>query len=273
MIDLHLHTTASDGTLEPAVLVSHAAAAGLSVIAITDHDTIGGLAEARTAADTYGLRLVNGVEITAIEGVRDVHMLGYFLDAADTTLAAFLESQRVDRVRRVREMGERLAALGFPIDGDALLASAAATPGRSIGRPQIADALVAAGHACDRNDAFDRLLGKDRPAFVPRRGPAPEDVIGIVAQAGGVTSLAHPGLTAVDAIIPRLAAAGLQALEVRHSDHDEEREQHYRALAVRHGLAVSGGSDFHGPVSHRINTLGVVTLPPADFAALEARLP
>jgi predicted metal-dependent phosphoesterase TrpH len=271
VIDLHLHTTASDGTLEPAALVARAAAAGLSVIAVTDHDTLAGLAEAREAADRLGVRLVNGVEITAVEDARDVHMLGYFMDPSDTELAAFLESQRLDRIRRVGEMMERLRSLGYPLDRESLLASTDEKPGRSIGRPQIADALIAAGHATDRNDAFDRLLGKDGPAFVPRRGPGPEAVVKIVANAGGIVSIAHPGLTRLDRIIPRLAASGLHALEARHSDHDAKTEQHYRDLAARHGLAVSGGSDFHGAVSHRINTLGVVTLPARDFAALEAR--
>jgi predicted metal-dependent phosphoesterase TrpH len=144
--------------------------------------------------------------------------------------------------------------------------------GRSIGRPQIADALVAQGHARDRADAFDRLLGKDGPAYVPRCGPAPEEVIEVVSRAGGIASLAHPGLTRVDHIIPRLSAAGLAALEARHSDHDAKTEQHYRDLADRHGLAVSGGSDFHGASGHRVATLGVVTVPRQDFAALEARV-
>jgi predicted metal-dependent phosphoesterase TrpH len=145
------------------------------------------------------------------------------------------------------------------------------TSGRSIGRPQIADALVANGHARDRNDAFERLLGRDRPAYVPRCGPAPEEVIDIVSRARGLVSMAHPGVTQMDEIIPRLAAAGLTALEARHSDHDSEMEQHYRGLAARHRLAVSGGSDFHGAAGHRIETLGIVTLPADDFAAFEAR--
>jgi predicted metal-dependent phosphoesterase TrpH len=270
--DLHLHTTASDGALEPAALVACAARAGLTVIAVTDHDTVSGIAEARQAAGEHGIRLVNGVEITAIEDGRDVHMLAYFIDADDSALTRFLECQRQDRVRRLREIAARLESLGCEIDAESLLSAVTVTSGRSIGRPQIADALVARGHARDRGDAFDRLLGTDRPAYVARCGPAPEEVIATAAGAGGLVSLAHPGLTQMDDIIPRLAAAGLTALEARHSDHDAETEHRYRALAARYGLVVTGGSDFHGPSAHRTSTLGIVTLPEEDFATLEARL-
>jgi predicted metal-dependent phosphoesterase TrpH len=269
LIDLHLHTTASDGLLPPAALVARAADAGLRTISITDHDTCGGLAEAQTAARDHGIRLVSGAEITAIEDGRDVHMLAYFLDPLHPALAAFLDTQRMNRERRVREIGERLASLGCAIDVEPLIASAGC--GRTIGRPQIADALVKAGYAADRDDVFARLLGTGRPAFVSRRGPRPEEVIAIVRDAGGIVSMAHPGLTAMDHLIPRLAAAGLQALEVCHSDHDAETEQRYRRIAAQHGLAVSGGSDFHGEVGQRATMLGRVTLPACDFTALEAR--
>ncbi len=273
MIDLHLHTTASDGLLPPAALVARASQAGLRTISITDHDTCAGLAEADTAAHHHGIRLVPGVEITAIEDCRDVHMLAYFVDPLNPPLVEFLDSQRKNRERRAAEIGERLASLGLAIDVAPLLAATRATAGRSIGRPQIADALVSTGHAADRDDAFARLLGAGRPAYVPRRGPRPEDVIAVVCKAGGIVSMAHPGLTAMDHLIPRLAAAGLQALEARHSDHDPDTEQRYRELAAQEGLAVSAGSDFHGDVGHRASTLGRVTLSAAEFAALEARRP
>ena len=273
MIDLHLHTTASDGTLTPSALVARAAAAGLRIIAITDHDTLDGLAEARAAAAAHGLRVIDGVEITAVENHRDVHMLGYFVDPANAELTDFLSAQRADRLRRIRDIGDRLAALALPIDVESLLAEGARKPGRSIGRPQIAAALVAAGHARDRDDAFDRLIGSDCPAYVPRRGASPDDVIEIVRRAAGIVSMAHPALTRQDHIIPRLASAGLAALEVRHSDHDALAEQHYRALAAQHGLAASGGSDFHGDTAHRAATLGSVVLSFDDFSALESRRP
>jgi 3',5'-nucleoside bisphosphate phosphatase len=273
LIDLHLHTTASDGLLSPTDLVARAAGCGLRTISVTDHDSYAGLAEAGSAAERQGVRLIPGVEITAVEDGRDVHLLAYFLDTADASLGDFLRSQRANRVQRIREMARRLDALGCPVDIEALLATISERSGRTVGRPQIADALVRAGYARDRDDAFERLLAAGRPAFVPRRGPSPETVISIVGKTGGIVSMAHPGLTAMDNLIPRLAAAGLQAIEARHSDHDAPTEARYRQLASAHGLAVSGGSDFHGDIGRRASTIGRVTLSPDDLARLEARRP
>ena len=270
MIDLHLHTTASDGTLTPSALVSRAAAAGITVLSVTDHDTTAGLAEARAAAADAGILFVPGIEITAVENARDVHILGYFFDPRSGPLAEFLARQRADRVQRVVRIGERLRDLGLPIDIEPLLEAATQNSGRSVGRPQIADALIRSGHVTDRDDAFDRLLGDDRPAFVPRTGVTPERVIDIVREAGGIASLAHPVLLQRDDLIPRLARAGLAALEVCHSDHDEPAERHYRELAGLHGLAVSGGSDYHGDTGRHAAALGAVTLPALDFERLRA---
>lgn len=270
MIDLHLHTTASDGLLAPAALVAAAAACGLSTISVTDHDTTAGLAEADEAARRQGIRLVSGVEITAIHEKRDVHMLAYLVDPSNAAFAGFLESQRRDRLRRVRQIAERLAALGCPIDDESLLGD---RKGRSVGRPLIADALIATGRAVDRDDAFRRFLADGAPAFVPRPGPRPETVIAVARQAGGVVSLAHPGLTKIDGLIPFLATAGLASLEVRHSDHDQATEDRYRQVAAQHGLAVSGGSDFHGDVGHRGAVLGQITISEQELADLESRRP
>ncbi len=269
MIDLHLHTTASDGKLCPTDVVARVAAAGLRVMSITDHDTVAGLNEAREAARARDLRLVDGIEITAIECDRDVHVLGYFFDPTDASLATFLEAQRADRVERVREIAARLRVLGHEVDVESLIAAAAACTGRSVGRPLLADALVAAGHVADRNEAFDRLLGNNRPAFVPRRGPSLARVTAIIGAAGGLASLAHPGLLGLDDQIPRFAASGLTAIEARHREHDEAAEARYRALAASLGLAVSGGSDFHGEPA---TNPGSVTLALEDFQALEARV-
>lgn len=268
MIDLHLHTTASDGLLPPRELVQRAAKAGLTTIAVTDHDTIAGLEEAVRAGTGVGVRVVPGIEVTAVEKERDVHVLGYFLDPASTVLTRFLQAQRSDRVRRVRAMAARLADLGYRIDVEPLV-EAAARGGRSIGRPAIADALVAAGHCVDRNDAFARLLGRGGPAFVPRSGMAGAVVLETIHAAGGLASLAHPGVTADDELIHAFAAAGLDAIEVWHSDHSPEQQSYYAALADRLGLARSGGSDYHGDGIHRNCRLGGVQLPAAEFARLE----
>lgn len=271
MIDLHLHTTASDGLLTPSVLVSRAADRGLRTISVTDHDTCAGLGEAADASRRRGIRLIAGVEITAIENGRDVHMLAYFVDPSSSALTEFLRSQRDIRVERIRQIGARLADLGYVIDFEALASTRASGEGGSLGRPQIADALVQAGHACDRDDAFERLLAVGRPAYVSRQGPTPERVLATVRDVGGIVSLAHPGLTARDDLIPRLAEAGLHALEVRHSEHDDATEARYRRLAAAHGLAVSGGSDYHGDLGRHADALGRVTISAADLASLEAR--
>ena len=270
MIDLHLHTTASDGTLSPSELVFQARAAGLSIISITDHDTTAGSDAAQAVARDAGLRLVPGIEISAVAEGRDVHVLGYFFDSTFPSLRAFLDRQRVDRIRRVAEMGARLAALGCPIDVTPILADAGR--GRSVGRPQIAAALLAAGHVRTRDEAFDRFLQSGGAAYVSRQGTSPEQVVAIVHEAGGVASLAHPGVTGRDHLIAPLAAAGLDAIEAVHSDHDAVTQARYRALAASLGLMVTGGSDFHGTLAHRISRLGTVTLPLADFEALERRV-
>ncbi len=300
MIDLHLHTTASDGRLSPAELVARVAAAGITTMSVTDHDTVAGLAEVGVEAAARGIRLVPGIEITSTADGRDVHLLGYFFDPGSAPLLAFLEGQRAMRVSRVREIGARLALLGMPIDVEALVTAAAARPGSSIGRPQIARALVGAGHVGSIQEAFDRWLANGRPAYVARTGPSPAAVVDVVHAAGGVASFAHPAVTKRDELIRPLADHGLDAIEVYHSDHLPEHERDYRGLAARLGLLVSGGSDFHGPSTQptagasagpsaslrtgpssslragppsrtRRNTLGVVTLPPDAFAALEAR--
>ena len=200
---------------------------------------------------------------------RDVHVLGYFFDPDAPCLRAFLAQQRAERLRRVREMGERLAVLGAPIDIGPILA--AAECGKSVGRPQVAAALQCAGHVATRDEAFRCFLEAGAPAFIPRCGATPAEAIAIVHEAGGIVSLAHPGLTKRDDLIPSLVADGLDALEVRHSDHDAVTEAKYRALARDLGVLVSGGSDFHGDVGYRVQKLGIVTLDVEDFERLRAK--
>jgi predicted metal-dependent phosphoesterase TrpH len=268
VIDLHTHSTASDGLLAPSELVQQARAAGLSVFSITDHDTVAGCAAAADAAAAAGIELVPGIEISAVSDARDVHILGYFVDVESPTLRTFIAGQREERLRRVREMGRRLGDLGCPIDIDPILD--AARGGRSVGRPQVAAALMSRGYVATRDEAFARFLEFGAPAFVPRCGASPEQVVGVIHAAGGVASMAHPGLTRRDEIIAALAAAGLDALEVRHSDHDAATEAKYRAMARDLGLLVTAGSDFHGDTTGRRRArLGGVSLDEDDFAALK----
>lgn len=271
MIDLHLHTNASDGECAPRDLVERAWRAGLRTIAVTDHDTVAGVAEAQQAGRQLGMRVIAGIEITAVAAEKDVHVLGYFIDVENADLLAFLVDQREARVERVHEMGRRLAALGCPIDVDGLLAPFGRS-GRAVGRPAVAKALVAAGYVASISEAFDRFLGLDAAGFVPRRGASPVDVVGVIHRAGGLASIAHPGPSARDHLIPPMVEAGLDAIEAYHTDHDEEMVAKYCAMARQYGVAISGGSDFHGEARHAHPALGVVTLPADEFERLVERV-
>jgi predicted metal-dependent phosphoesterase TrpH len=269
VIDLHLHTTESDGRLTPAALVERAAAARLRVMAVTDHDTTAAVPTVRRHAASAGIEVVTGIEITAIDAGDDVHVLGYFIDDDSPSLQSFLESQRDERVARVEALGERLAALGLPLDLKGLVDDARAHRGRAIGRPQVARAMVAAGYASDTSDAFNRWLGRGRPAFVPRAGAGAEAVIDIIHAAGGLASIAHPGLSVPDERLVELRAQGLDALEAFHPEHDDAAVHHYVARAAALGLLVTGGSDFHGDPAHG-RAPGSVRLPDEPWARLLA---
>ena len=269
MIDLHLHTTASDGRCTPRELVDRAIAAGVTVMAVTDHDTTAAVEETRAYARERGVLSIAGIEVTAVEAERDIHVLGYFLDPDDPELNEFLAVQRAARIARIERIGTRLAELGMSLDLQPLLAEARRQTGRSVGRPKVAQAMVAAGYAADTREAFDRWLGRGLPAFIPREGPSPEEVIRIVHRAGGLVSLAHPGRTTIDARIPALREAGLDAIEIYHSDHDDVMIDKYRRVASDLGLLATGGSDFHGDPAHGFEP-GSATLPAPDWGRFEA---
>jgi 3',5'-nucleoside bisphosphate phosphatase len=276
MIDLHMHTTASDGRLSPAALVARAAAAGLTTISVTDHDTVVAIDEVTAAATPAGIRVVPGIEITAVADGRDVHMLGYFFDKDSASLAELLVNQRALRVSRVRAIAARLASFNLFVDADSLLAAAAARPGTSVGRPQLARELVRTGLVDSVQQAFDQWLAQGKPAFVPRIGPSPSEVVDAIHAAGGVASFAHPGVTNRDDLIAPLIEHGLDAIEVYHSDHAPEDVIEYRNMAMRFGALASGGSDFHGedpgkPGRPHRATFGVITLPRDAFEALERK--
>ncbi|MGH7743152.1 MAG: PHP domain-containing protein [Candidatus Eiseniibacteriota bacterium] len=262
-IDLHAHTTFSDGLMSPEELVRHAIARRLSALAITDHDSVEALARARPALDST-LELVPGIEIsTSLNGL-DLHMLGYYLDADDTALRARLDRFREERRDRALAIVERLKTLGAPIDGEQVFASAG--PG-VVGRPHIADALVRAGHVDSLDAAFRVYLGARGGAFVPRPAFLPQDAIELVHQAGGVSVLAHPGANLPVSVVEQLVRQGLRGLEVWHPQHGAAAVRHYRALAAKYGLLETGGSDFHGP--SRSAELGEIAVPFSVLAALK----
>lgn len=267
-VDLHTHSTASDGALTPAALVELAGARGVRVLGLTDHDTTAGLAAARTAAGRLGLRLIPGVELSTHVEAGEVHILGYFVDPAHPDLVAALARFQEARGDRARRIVERLGAAGVPIAHERVLAFAG---GGSIGRPHVARALIEAGHATSIGDAFERYLTRGRPGYVERYRLAPPDAVRLVRAAGGVPVLAHPHSAAdLAALLPELVAAGLGGLECYYGDYDEARKGALLALAARHDLVPTGGTDFHGPGIHQ-RPLGGTPVPLASVAALEAR--
>jgi predicted metal-dependent phosphoesterase TrpH len=273
LIDLHTHTTASDGRLNAADLVNRAAAAGITTLAVTDHDTVASCAPAEDACRSAGITFVPGIEITAMRDDRDVHVLAYFLDYRSPGLLELLAEQRRNRISRARRMMDKLARHGVVLNQDAILRPALDDRSRAVGRPWIARALVSAGVALTIGDAFDRWLSRGRPAFVTRVGPPPATVTSCIHEAGGVASIAHPLLLDRDDWLEEFARDGADALEAFHSKHDARATAHYLALSGRLGLAVSGGSDFHADDSHGPEQLGSVTLPPEHYERLAARRP
>lgn len=263
MIDLHLHTTASDGRLTAEQLVARAVSAGIDTMAVTDHDTMAAVPQAAAHAARCGINFVPGIEITAVHDGHDVHVLGYYVSPDSPELAALQQHLRESRLARACEIAERLADVGARIDVAMLLESAG---GGTIARPQIAQALIAAGHVASVSEAFERFLSEGRPAYVPHQGARPERVVEVIVRSGGVASLAHPGPLKRDHLIPLLVDSGLAALEVYHSDHDELMRQHYLGLAREFDLLVTGGSDFHGNGRPRDAFFGRIGLPPEDFA-------
>ena len=268
LIDLHLHTTASDGRCTPSELVEQAVAARLTVMAVTDHDTLAAVPDLTARAAAHAIEVVAGIEITAVENGLDVHVLGYFVKA-DRALDDFLVSQRRARLTRVRAIADRLTGLGLPVDLDPLLDDAQRHAAGAVGRPLVARAMITAGYVTTVREAFDRWLGHGRPAFVPRTGATPETVIAIIQRAGGLASLAHPGRTGIDGRIAALCDAGLDAIEVFHSDHDPGDIDRYGRMARDLGCLVTGGSDFHGDPD-RMVAPGSTTLPAHEWDRLRA---
>jgi predicted metal-dependent phosphoesterase TrpH len=271
MIDLHTHTTASDGRCGASELVARAVAAGVTVLSVTDHDTVDACSEAAEACGAAGVTFVTGIEITAVREELDVHVLGYFFDPQAPALRVFLAEQRQRRLDRVGRMIALLEKCGLHLDADKIMRPAMERPGHSIGRPAIARALVAAGYVKTSNDAFAIWLSRGRPGFVAREGATLDAVIEQIHGAGGIASLAHPALLRRDDWLTGLAAAGLDAVEAYHTNHDEAATGRYLSFAQRLGLGVSGGSDYHADETHGSSHPGSVALPADCFAQLRER--
>ena len=246
MLDLHIHTTASDGSLTPTQVVQLARKKGFSLIAVTDHDTMGGVAEALEAGKKYNVDVVPGVEISS--GVTlEVHMLGYGMSPDHPVMKAMMEDMRAARVERMERIIENLQKMGVPITVEEVEAVA----GGAIGRPHIAQVLIAHGLVPDVRTAFREYIGVGAKAYVERRKMTSEQVIANIRDAGGVPVLAHGGLLRISEVelnqwIDSMAKKGLRGLECYHNAHTPQMERLLRAAAERNGLLVTGGSDFHG---------------------------
>lgn len=268
-VDLHVHSTASDGEYAPGDVARRAAAAGLDVFALTDHDTIEGVADARRVGRDAGVRVVAGCEFSVAVGWGEMHLLAYCLPVDAPELNTFLAAQRRHRRRRAAEMVRRLRAAGIGLTLDEVLSEA---DGGAVGRPHVARALVARDAVTDVSAAFERYLGRGRPAFVPKRLPAVAEVTALVRRLAGVSSAAHLGGRANRTVLASLAAAGVDAVEVVHPSHDAERQRRIEAAAGQLGLLLTGGSDWHGDGAvgpPERASLGSLPVPPAWLAALE----
>jgi predicted metal-dependent phosphoesterase TrpH len=249
MIDLHTHSTASDGKLAPADLMAYAVEVGITVIALTDHDTLSGLEEAAEAAAKLGIELIPGIEISAEYDPGTMHMLGYFVDPADEELIETLAWLRGGRDDRNKIILKKLASLDCPLEWEEVAALAG---GESMGRPHIANAMIARGYVSNFTEAFDKYLGKGAAAYTDREKMTPELAIEMILQAGGLPVMAHPQTLSLSdeelsGLLEHLSSQGLVGVEAHYYSHSEKETALYCSLAEKYGLLATGGSDFHGP--------------------------
>ena len=255
-VDLHTHSTASDGTLPPERVIEAAEGCGLKALALTDHDTIAGIPAAREAGERLGIRVIAGVELSAFENDHEVHVLALHLSHFETLEKRLLEL-RAQRFTRAERIVERLNALGIPVTLDEVLLQAA---GGAIGRPHVARALIARGVVHDFREAFMRYLGGNGSAFVPKEKLSIEDAIAIAHEAGALAIWAHPGDLGRRERLEPLIAAGLDGIEIRHPSHSGEDMKRLQALTDFFGLVPSGGSDWHGAMEGP-RRLGMMNIP------------
>lgn len=267
-IDLHTHSLRSDGALAPAELVRRAAGRGVTIQALSDHDTLAGIAEAVAEGERLGVRVIPATELNTESEWGDVHVLGYFVDPADSAFEERMRWLRENRGRRIELMVEKLNALGHAVSIERVKEIA---QGGSLGRPHLAQALFEAGHVPSYDAAFDTLISKDSPAYVARVGLAPLEAVELVRAHGGVPSLAHPGtVVGLEELLPQLVEAGLLGIECYYGSHTPAWTAYCLRLAARFSLVPTGGSDFHGRGEHGAD-LGGTFVPPEDLAALESR--
>ncbi len=265
--DLHLHSRYSDGTYGPQELARQARHFELAAIALTDHDSVEGCAGTEQACAKVGIEFIPGTELTAEQDGDELHILGYFIDTRNKKLLTQIARFQTVRQNRIREMVARLNQLKVPLSADSVFELANC---RAPGRPHVARALVAARLCGTLDEAFERFLKKNRPAWVPKFKMGGKEAIDLIHQAGGVAVLAHPGLNRTDAVIPDMVAAGIDGIECFHTKHSPPTVQHYLEIADRFHLLVTGGSDCHG-VSKGKPVMGTVKVPYHYLEGLRAR--
>jgi predicted metal-dependent phosphoesterase TrpH len=241
--DLHLHSLFSDGTFTPEEVVGHGVRFGHKALALTDHDTVEGCERMAAACAAAGIEFIVGTELTAEHCGNELHILAYFVDPQNPKLLTEIAKFQKVRQERIRDMVACINALGVPLKVDDVFALANC---RSPGRPHVARALVRGGHCRSLDEAFERFLKKNRPAWVPKAKMSALEAIDLIHQAGGLAVMAHPGLNRSDQTIPAIVAAGLDGIECFHTKHPPATAEHYLALARKHNLLVTGGSDCHG---------------------------
>src|SRR6266850_3369289 len=266
--DLHLHTYFSDGTYSPEEMVAQGQRNGLVSLALTDHDTTEGCVRTALACEAAEMEFIPGTELTAEQDDNELHILGYFIDIGNARFLAEIAKFQTVRQNRIREMVARLNAVKVPLTAEAVFALANC---RSPGRPHVARALVKAGLCGSLDEAFERFLKKNRPAWVPKFKMSAADAMELVHQSGGVAVLAHPGLNRADEVIPGMVEAGLDGIECFHTKHSTATAEHYLELADRFQLLVTGGSDCHG-MSKGKPLIGTVKLPYQHVEKLKARV-
>jgi len=267
--DLHIHSNFSDGLLSPEEIVRKAHDAGLTVISITDHDIVDGIGPAMAEGEKVGVKVIPGIEFTTDLPDTEIHILGYFIDYKVEWLKELLFKIREGRISRIYKIVDKLKNLGINIDSEDVLKLA---DKGSVGRPHVARMLLQQGKVKSIQEAFNKYLNCDAPAYVPHFKLTPAEAVQTIIKAGGIPVYAHPAVSKKDDIIPELVAKGLAGIEVFYSKHSDDQIKHYQSLAKKYGLLMTGGSDFHGFSTGRDISLGVMKLPDNCIKKLEEHL-
>jgi predicted metal-dependent phosphoesterase TrpH len=267
--DLHTHTIHSDGALSPVELVAKAKRVGLSAISITDHDTVNALDDVASFSDDRSIEIIPGVELSTNYNDSEIHILGYFVNVRNRHLLESLTVFREERLKRVERIVDKLNRMNIPLTVESVLANAGSG---AVGRPHVANALVNGGHASSYQQAFNKYIGEGRPAYEKKSVVSPEETIRLIADAGGLSFLAHPGRSIDESTLTHLIKSGLDGIEVVHPSHTPELAKYYRGIVSQYYLLESGGSDFHGGLKNDDQQFGQVNIPLSTVDAMRHRL-